>query len=380
VRKQKPQKRRRVDDKTGLGALGAERTSHAAITSAINSKPCCNKNHFSSYNTAMMISYMEHHRKKFWERPRESQNDLITTIGSQRGCGDRSRHFAFQVEGLQLCRTGVCTFYGITLKRWERYTDSLNPVRRIRKTRRFNAPKRETMIGWMHAYFSLRGKSGGDWMPDSPTLHISHTEKNTIYQDMRIDLLTQYEISDEEVPGYSYFIDTMNSRFSHVKIGGYKEFAKCDRCAELDLEAAGTKDRAILKKVRRLKIAHKQVYMTEKEQYWKRISKAIMNPTRYIMSISDGMEQAKTESPWWVQPPYSFNKCATAGFGLQGIINHAHNPKTIAFLVADVVRKGANFTVEWLVRDLVMVCSNINCRLLMCPVTNLFFSGNGKAS
>jgi hypothetical protein len=266
----------------------------------------------------------------------------------------------YQVEGLQLCRTGVCTFYGITLKRWERYTDRLNPVRRLRKTRRFAAPKRQRMLGWMHYYFSLRGKSGGDWMPDdrtNKTLHISYTEKTTIYQDMRIDLITKYDIEEEDVPAYSYFIRTLNTNFAHVKIGGVKQFAKCDRCSELDLEAASTKHRGTLKRIGRLKVEHKKVYMTEKEYYWKRIVKSILEPLRFMMSIGDGMDQSKTENPWFLRPPYSFNKCATAGFGVQGIINHSHDPKTVAFVVADACKKGANFAMEWLVRDLTMVGS-----------------------
>jgi hypothetical protein len=358
TRKNKPEKRKRTDDETGLGVIGTERTSHTAITFAMNSPPCCNRNHFLSYSSAMMIPFMEHHRRKFWERPRDDQNELLTIIGSQRGIGDHSRYFVYQFEGLQLCRTGLCTFLGVSLKRWERYTDRENPVRRLRKTRRFAAPKRERMLGWMLYYFALRGKSGGDWMPDdrtNKTLHISYTEKTTIYQDMRIDLITNFGCEDEEVPGYSYFIETLNDRFAHVKIGGVKQFAKCDRCSELDLQAANTKHRPTLKKIGRLKKEHKKLYMTEKEKYWHRIVKAILEPSRYMISIGDGMDQSKTETPWFLRPPYSFNKCATAGFGVQGIINHSHDPKTVAFVVADVCKKGGNFAMEWLVRDLTMV-------------------------
>jgi hypothetical protein len=139
-------------------------------------------------------------------------------------------------------------------------------------------------------------------------------------------------------------------------IGGFKNFAKCDRCSALDLEAASTRSRSTLKRIARTKAAHKKVYMTEKEKYWKHITKAICEASKFIITIGDGMEQGKTETPWWTQPPYSFNNCATAGFAVQGLINHSHNPKTVAFFVSDLVKKGANFTMEWLVRDLTLVC------------------------
>jgi hypothetical protein len=297
---------------------------------------------------------MTEHRTKFWERPRVEQNEIIEQIGSQRGY-TKGGKFKFQIHGLLLCRTAVCRFYGITLKRWERYTDLNNPVRKLRKTREFEAPKRRNLIGWMSYYFSLRGKSGGEWMPHENTLQISYTGKVTLYQDMRIDYLTRLDRDESEVAGYPYFVEILNEHFSHVKIGGYNTFAKCDHCSALDLEAASTRNRPTLKRIGRAKAAHKKIYMAEKRKYWHHINKAVMESSKCIITIGDGMEQGKTETPWFTRPPYALNNCATAGFAVQGIINHSHDPKTVAFIVSDLVKKGANFTMEWLVQDLSMV-------------------------
>jgi hypothetical protein len=181
-------KRIRDEPEVDIEALARSRISQEAVTIAVTSGACCFDACICCYPQDDMIPFMTEHRTKFWERPRVEQNEVIEQIGSQRGY-IKGGKFKFQIHGLLLCRTAVCRFYGITLKRWERYTDLNNPVRKLRKTREFEAPKRRNLIGWMSYYFSLRGKSGGEWMPHENTLQISYTGKVTLYQDMTCVLI-----------------------------------------------------------------------------------------------------------------------------------------------------------------------------------------------
>jgi hypothetical protein len=294
-------------------------------------------------------------RKRFWSADVDVQNQDIAGMGTQRGPRSHQKQVEYQLFGLQLCCRAVCKVLGISLKRWYRYTDQNNIVRATRKKRVYKSPKRNYMLGWMENYFSLRGAGGGDWMPDVQELRLSHTAKNSIYQEFRGNSLIEYEMDDEEVPVYSYFIQVMDASFPHVKIGGYKEFAKCDECSKLDLKMAKTRNRIKMKKYLARRAAHKVEYMAEKRKYWKHISKAILNPDCCMITIGDGMDQKKSTTPWWAEPPYQFNHCPSQGVAVQGIINHAHNPKTLAFIVTDAITKGGNFTIEWLLRNLIEV-------------------------
>jgi hypothetical protein len=302
-----------------------------------------------------MREFMTTVRKRFWSADIDVQNQDIAGMGTQRGPKAHQKLIEYQLFGLKLCCRAVCKVLGITLKRWYRYTDQNNIVRAAKKKRHYKSPKRNLMLGWMESYFSMRGAGGGDWMPDVQEVHLSHTAKNSIYQEFRLNLLYEYELEEEEVPVYSYFVQVMEASFPHVKINGYKEFAKCDHCSRLDLKMANTRNRVKMKKYLARRAAHKVEYMAEKRKYWKHISKAILNPDTHIVTIGDGMEQKKSTTPWWAEPPYHFNHCANQGVAVQGIINHAHNPKTIAFVVCDAITKGANFTIEWLLRNLIEV-------------------------
>jgi hypothetical protein len=350
--------------------LYIKKTSFGDITTSMAMDKCCKGNHFHMYQRSEMMHFILYYRKLFWECSLQDQNNILTGIAQQRGVGRPSRKFEYNVYGLKLCSSAILMFLGITRKRWLRYSDLEHPEKGLRKTRSFPTPKRNTLIGWMEAYFSLRGGAGGDWQPNVNELHLSFTGKNSLFQEFRGDLITLHGYAADEVPSYTYFISMMHTHFKFVKIGGYKEFAKCDRCSHLDLKMAHTKSKAKIKRYLNLKAKHKVVYMAEKRKYWKHIFKSIQSPGRYMCLIGDGMENAKSAIPWWVQPPYSFNKCATAGFGVQGIINHAHNPKTLAFICPDVIKKGANFTIEWLLRSLTMV--NSNQFFYICNCANYF--------
>jgi hypothetical protein len=343
-----------------------QQTSDQSIDEAMNSGPCCKKDHFHSYGRAPMLEFITKVRARFWDADPETQNQDIAGMGTQRGPEKHQKNVEYKLFGLSFCCKAVCKVLGISLKRWYRYTDQQNATRGKRKKRIYQSPKRNTMLGWMESYFSLRGAGGGDWMPDVTEAHLNHIAKFSIYQEFRGNMLVEYEFYEEQIPVYSYFVQIMEASFPHVKIGGYKEFAKCDHCSALDLKMANTRNRVKMKIYLKRRADHKVVYMAEKRKYWKHISKAILNPDKYLITIGDGMEQKKSTCPWWVEPPYQFQHCANQGVAVQGIINHAHSPKTLAYVVTDAIKKGGNFTVEWLLRNLIEVllcCCNI---YIMC--------------
>lgn len=155
-------------------------------------------------------------------------------------------------------------------------------------------------MAWLKNYANVCG----DQMPDSPKIHLpSCSTKASVYKLMKEEI----EEADGEICSETHFKRAWREELSYITIPQVNRFARCDTCSKLksQLEACSNKkERCHLQQAREL---HLKQQRTEREKYYKHITKARRHPQKYMSIIIDGMDQKTTAVPHFVRDSKTSN-------------------------------------------------------------------------
>jgi hypothetical protein len=195
-------------------------------------------------------------------------------------------------------------------------------------------------VAWMTYYFSLVG----DFVPNSNNeIHLEPIPRSDVYKEYLFDMK---HIGDGE-SGLTLdsFRKIWKEVFPHVRIRKYKSSCgHCNLCSILSDKRRKFRDRKGREEVTNLFALHRLSTMGERRTYYNRRLEAELNPTIFLSTIADGMQQNHCMLPWYgnnKMPPKHVKQ------HLQGVYMHGDN-MTIYRTYANV-GGGANLAIHtWL--------------------------------
>jgi hypothetical protein len=123
------------------------------------------------------------------------------------------------------------------------------------------APLKELAVSWLTVHISEYGQR----MPDCPDIHLPPGSWFQVFQKCATHLRLHHGVSDSEL-SLSYFHRLRKAEFPRVKMPKVQRFTKCKQCSQAKVDKAKT------------------------------------HMTTYLSMIVDGMDQAKTMLPFFVEP------------------------------------------------------------------------------
>jgi hypothetical protein len=176
-----------------------------------------------------------------------------------------------------------------------------------------NSPTVLTAYGWMAAHFDLIG----DMAPNKDgEIHLEPCHIVEVYGEYILDM----QHADTAQVHVDTFASIWKSCFEYVKIREFKAVSgKCACCANLSTMRKTFKNRHEREYIKMMHALHRSTYMGERISYATRRNQAVMEKSRYLSTISDGMQQGHNMLPhmanqntWQDGLPQH----------LQGILNH----------------------------------------------------------
>jgi hypothetical protein len=176
-----------------------------------------------------------------------------------------------------------------------------------------NSPAVLQAYGWMADYFELVG----DYAPNcDEEIHLEPIKIVEVYGEYTIDM----DIAGMIKISVDTFASIWMNCFSHVKIREFKAVSgKCRCCANLSHMRRTFKADRDRMYVTLMHALHRSTYMGERIAYAARRNKAVMERSRYMSTISDGMAQSHN-----MLPHFGNQNQWNDGLPqhLQGILNH----------------------------------------------------------
>jgi hypothetical protein len=235
--------------------------------------------------------------------------------------------------------------YQPTMERVREARNILEPVQRIniRPTMK-RALVVETMT-YMGAYESII-------MPTTGKRILEHPTKKRAIEYVRA-LMLRKGILPEAVPSPSYCLKVWRETKElkeNVMARRTVPFATCETCFDHDESIRATKDPKQKVALFEKKREHKAFINGEKDSYYSRITKAVMNPEQCMSVIIDGADQKNNELPH-----HAKEGKATSGLWKLPVHNMgalSHGRQAFSFLCTDSMKQGTNATIEVLHRVL----------------------------
>ena len=177
-----------------------------------------------------------------------------------------------------------------------------------------NSPAVLTAYGWLADHFKLVG----DWIPNlGGEIHLEPIHIVEVYAEYNKDIID----AGMRTISVDQFASLWHSCFPHVKIREFKACCgKCDVCANLSTMRRTFKAQKEREYVTMMHALHLTAYMGERASYAERRNKAVMQPSLYMSTISDGMAQGHNLLPHFAQQKSWGN--SELSQHLQGVLNH----------------------------------------------------------
>jgi hypothetical protein len=195
-------------------------------------------------------------------------------------------------------------------------------------------------VSWMSYYFSLVG----DHVPNSNNeIHLEPIPRSDVYKEYCFDMA---QVGDGSgALSLDAFRDIWKNVFPHVRIRKYKSSCgHCNLCSILSEKRRKFRDKKGRQEITNLFSLHRLSTMGERRTYYDRRMAAQLNPSMFLSTIADGMQQNHCMLPWFgnnKQPPKHVKQ------HLQGVYMHGDN-MTIYRTYANV-GGGANLAIHtWL--------------------------------
>jgi hypothetical protein len=176
-----------------------------------------------------------------------------------------------------------------------------------------NSPTVLTAYGWMAAHFDLIG----DMAPNRDgEIHLEPCHIVEVYGEYFVDM----QNADVGSVHVDTFASIWNNCFDHVKIREFKAVSgKCACCANLSTLRKTFKSQRDREYVKMMHALHRSTYMGERIAYATRRNRAIMEKSRYLSTIADGMQQGHNMLPHMANQNV-WQDCLPQH--LQGVLNH----------------------------------------------------------
>ena len=220
----------------------------------------------------------------------------------------------------------------------EEFGVSLTPEQ-LGNLRMANTFETKLCSAWMQYYFSLVG----DKCPSAHNeIHLEPIPKEEVYKEYCFD---SEHILHQEPISLNVFRQVWKNVFPHVKIRKYKSSCgHCNLCSILSEKRRKFGDRRGREEITNLFALHRMSTMGERRTYYDRRLKAEMDPSLYLSTIADGMQQNHCMLPWYGNTKTPANHVKQH---LQGVYMHGDN-MTIYRTFANV-GGGANLAIHtWL--------------------------------
>ena len=176
-----------------------------------------------------------------------------------------------------------------------------------------NSPTVLTAYGWMARHFDLIG----DMIPNSGgEIHLEPVQIVEVYAEHVLDM------TNAGIPyvNVDTFANIWMNCFEHVKIREFKAVSgKCQCCANLSTIRRTFKSERDRQYVTMMHALHRSTYMGERISYAARRNDAIMERSRYMSLISDGMAQGHNVLPYFANQNSWTDSLPQH---LQGVLNH----------------------------------------------------------
>ena len=149
---------------------------------------------------------------------------------------------------------------------------------------------------WMQYYFSLVG----DNAPNTDgEIHLEPIPKREIFKEYLFDM-QNFSGRENDALSLDVFRALWKDVYPHVKIRKYKSSCgHCNLCTILSEKRRLFKDRRGREEVTNLFALHRLSTMGERRTYYDRRLQATLNPSMFLSSISDGMQQNHCLLPWY---------------------------------------------------------------------------------
>ncbi|XP_045208259.2 uncharacterized protein LOC123560063 [Mercenaria mercenaria] len=116
----------------------------------------------------------------------------------------------------------------------------------------------------------------------------------------KLDLFNLYDIVHQENSLHkSMFYEILKKRFSNVIFSKKQRYTKCKECNEFRELISAEKNVELKKEIIMLRDLHLREQQMEREAYYVRRAQAEMRPGEFLSVILDGMDQKKTNLPYY---------------------------------------------------------------------------------
>jgi hypothetical protein len=176
-----------------------------------------------------------------------------------------------------------------------------------------NSPTVLTAYGWMARHFDLIG----DMVPNSGgEIHLEPIHIVEVYAEHVVDM----EHAGIPYVNVDTFANIWSNCFEHVKIREFKAVSgKCQTCANLSTLRRTFKSQQDREYVTMMHALHRSTYMGERLTYAERRNNAVMERSRYLSLISDGMAQGHNLLPYFANQNTWTDSLPQH---LQGVLSH----------------------------------------------------------
>jgi hypothetical protein len=173
-------------------------------------------------------------------------------------------------------------------------------------------------VSWMTYYFSLVG----DHVPNSfNEIHLEPIPRSDVYKEFCFNM--EHIGDGTGAVSLDVFRKIWKEVFPHVRIRKYKSSCgHCNLCSILSEKRRKFRDKKGREEITNLFALHRLSTMGERRTYYDRRLEAELNPTMFLSTIADGMQQNHCMLPWYgnSKQPSSHVKQH-----LQGVYMHGDN-------------------------------------------------------
>jgi hypothetical protein len=207
------------------------------------------------------------------------------------------------------------------------------------------APLKELAVSWLTVHISEYGQR----MPDCPDIHLPPGSWFQVFQKCATHQRMNDGVSDNEL-SLSYFHRLRKAEFPRVKMPKVQRFTKCKECSQAKVDKAKTLDRKKRKEITKCLDKHLRAVRVERRKYWKHRRKAKTHMTTYLSMIVDGMDQAKTMLPFFVEPTSLTESQLKLKTHVVGVLVHGRG--AFAYHCSESVPGDPNLVIHCLMRTI----------------------------
>ena len=206
--------------------------------------------------------------------------------------------------------------------------------------RRHKADGIEAWLGNFASFYQIS--------PDSDYTYLPYANKEVVYGMYEEDM----KRSGMPVAKKGYYNDVWRSsdELSHIRIRKWLRFATCDLCVDYRKRRDETNDDKLRVEIKAEEKTHHIFVSGERGSYYKRQTRAEVNPEKYISMIIDGSDNSQYWSPYFRERTSTSQSSWKVGLHVMGAV--VHGRAAYAYTILDTCPLGANVTIDILHRVL----------------------------